>query len=64
MPQLHLQHNITVGNFDASVAAKTTLGWVMIGGKRSNSVNTNIVSTNKLNINYDDDLNIQVEQFW
>ena len=36
----------------------------MVGGKCSNSVNTNIVSTNKFNINYDDDLNIQVEQFW
>ena len=24
----------------------------------------NIVSTNKFNINYDGDLNIQVEQFW
>ena len=40
------------------------MGWVLIGGKRSNSVNTNIVSTNKLNINYDDDLNKLVEQFW
>ena len=64
MPQLHLQHNIRVGNFNAPVAVKTTLGWVLIGGKRSNSVNTNIVSANKLNINYDDDLNIKVEQFW
>ena len=64
MPQLHLQHNIRVGNFDPSVAVKTTLGWVLIGGKHSNTVNTNIVSTNKLNINYDGDLNIQVEQFW
>ena len=61
---LHLQHNIRVGNFDAPVAAKTTLGWVLIGGKCSNSVNTNFVSTNKLNINYDDDLNKLVEKFW
>ena len=64
MPQLHLQHNTWVGNFDASVAVKTTLEWGLVGGKCSNSVNTNIVSTNKFNINYDDDLNIQVEQFW
>ena len=54
--QFHLQHDIRVGNCDAPVAVKTTLGWVLIGGKRSNSVNTNIVSTNKLNINYDDEL--------
>ena len=26
MPQLHLQHDIRVGNFDALVAVKTTLG--------------------------------------
>ena len=64
MPQIHLQHDIRVGNFDAPVAVKTTLGWVLTGGKRSNSVNANIISTNKLNINYDDDLNKQVEQFW
>ena len=64
MPQIHLQHYIRVGNFDAPVAVKTILGWVLIGGKRSNSVNTNIVSTNKPNINYDDDLNKQAEKFW
>ena len=64
MPQPHLQHDIRVGNFDAPVAVKTTLGWVLIGGKRYNSVNTNIVSTNKLNKNYDDDLNKQAEKFW
>ena len=64
MPQLHLQHDIRVGNFDALLTVKTTLGCVLIGGKHSSSVNTNIVSTNKLNINYDDDLNKQVEKFW
>ena len=51
MPQLHLQHDIRVGNFDAPLAVKTTLGCVLIGGKHSSSVNTKIVSTNKLNIN-------------
>ena len=64
MPQLHLQHDIRIGNFNAAVAVKATLGWVLIHEKRSNSVNTSIVSTNKLNINYDDDLNKQVEKFW
>ena len=64
MAQLHLQYNIRVRNFGAPVAVKTTLGWVLIGEKRSNPVNTNIVSTNKLNINYDDDLNKLVEKFW
>ena len=64
MPQLHLQHDIRIGNFNAAVAVKTTLGWVLIHEKRSNSVNTSIVSTNKLNINYNDDLNKQVEKFW
>ena len=62
--QLHLQHYIRVGNFDAPVAVKTTLGWVLIGGKRSNSVNTNIVSTNKLKINYDNAFNKLLEQLW
>ena len=64
MPKLHFQHDIRVRNFDSPVAVRTTLGWVLIGGKGSNSVNTNIVSTNRLNINYDDDLNKQVEKFW
>ena len=53
MPQLHLQQIIRRGNFDAPVAVKTTLGWVLIGVKCSNSVNRNIVSINKLNINYE-----------
>ena len=53
MPQLRLQQIIRRGNFDAPVAVKTTLGWVLIGVKCSNSVNRNIVSINKLNINYE-----------
>ena len=64
MLRLHLQHDIRAGNFDALIAFKTTLGWVFIGGKRSNSVNTKIVPTNKPNINYDNDLNKQVEKTW
>ena len=63
MPRPHLQTVIRFGEFDAFVAVKTSLRWVLISGKRSNLVNTNIVSTNKLNINYDDGLNKQAEKF-
>ena len=30
IPQLHLTHDIRVGNFDAPVAVKTTLWWVLV----------------------------------
>ena len=61
MSQLHLQQMIRGGNFNAPAAVETTLGWVLIGVKCSNSVNRNIVSINKLNINYEVYRNKQVE---
>ena len=61
MSQLHLQQMIRGGNFNAPVAVETTLGWVLSGVKCSNSVNRNIVSINKLNINYEVYRNKQVE---
>ena len=64
MPKLLLQHDIRIGNFDAPAAVKITLGWVLIGEKHANSVNTSIVATSKLNMNYDNDFNKQVEKFW
>ena len=44
MLQLHLQHVIKVRNFDAVIAVKTTLGWMLIGGKCSNSVQDTVKS--------------------
>ena len=64
MPKLLLQHDIRIGNFDAPAAVKITLGWVLIGEKHANSVNTSIVAASKLNMNYDNDFNKQVEKFW
>ena len=33
MPQLHLQEDTRIGKTSDPVAVKTTLGWVLMGGK-------------------------------
>ena len=60
MPQLHLQKDSRIGKANDPVAVKTTLGWVLMGGKNTvNKINTNRLVTNE-NINLDQ----QLEQFW
>ena len=59
MPQLHLQEDNRIGKTNDPIAVKTTLGWVLMGGKKSvNKINTNRLVTNE-NINRDQ----QLEEF-
>ena len=61
MPQLHLQEDTRTGETNDPIAVKTTLGWVLMGGKNSvNKINTNRLVTNDENINLDQ----QLEKFW
>ena len=60
MPQLHLQEDNRIGKTNDPIAVKTTLGWVLMGRKKSvNKINTNRLVTNE-NINCDQ----QLEEFW
>ena len=60
MPQLYLQEDTRIGKTNDPIAVKTTLGWVLMGGKNSvNKINTNRLVTNE-NINLDQ----QLEKFW
>ena len=60
MPQLHLQEDNRIGKTNDPIAVKTTLGWVLMGRKKSvNNINTNRLVTNE-NINCDQ----QLEEFW
>ena len=60
MPQLHLQEDTRIGETNDPIAVKTTLGWVIMGGKNSvNKINTNRLVTNE-NINLDQ----QLEKLW
>ena len=59
MPQLHLQEDNRIGKTNDPIAVKTTLGWVLMGRKKSvNKINTNRLVTNE-NINCDQ----QLEEF-
>ena len=60
MSQLHLQEDTRIGKTNDPIAVKTTLDWVLMGGKNSvNKINTNRLVTNE-NINLDQ----QLEKFW
>ena len=59
MPQLHLQEDNRIGKTNDPIAVKTTLGWALMGRKKSvNKINTNRLVTNE-NINCDQ----QLEEF-
>ena len=59
MPQLHLQEDNRIGKTNDPIAVKTTLGWVLMGRKKSvNKINTNRLVTNE-NVNCDQ----QLEEF-
>ena len=56
MSQLQLQEDSRIGEKNDPIAVKTTLGWVLIGGKNSvNKINKNRLVTNE-NINLDQQL--------
>ena len=60
MPQLHLEEDTRIGETNDPIAVKTTLAWVLMGGKNSvNKINNNRLLTNE-NINLDQ----QLEKFW
>ena len=56
MPQLHLQEDTRIRETNDPIAAKTTLGWVIMEGEKSvDKINTNRLVTNE-NINLDQQL--------
>ena len=61
MPTLHIDQEIRKGKPNESVAIKTILDWVLMGGK--SEIYHNCVTSNKLNLENLDTLSESVERF-